>query len=240
MSNRIASTALVTGANRGLGFEWVRQLVEDVDHLFAACRQPEEAQMLTDLADVHSETIDVIALDVTDASAISRVADRVERVVGTLDLLINNAGTNGGGSGDRFGTVDADTMMNVLRVNTVAPHLMTQAFAELIRTDENEAIVVNVTSQLGSISRTSGGGWHSYKASKAALNMCTRLQAGAFEQDSVTVVAMHPGWVRTDMGGSNARLAPEESVNGMIDVISNLTPDDAGRFLTYEGQELPW
>lgn len=240
MSTPIASTALVTGANRGLGLEWIRQLAEDVDRLFAPCRRPDEARALRDLADTHPETIDVFALDVADSTEISAAANRVDQAVGSLDLLVNNAGTNGEGSDDRFGTVDPDTMMNVLRVNTVGPHLMTQAFADLLRANTDEATVVNVTSQLGSIARTSGGGWHSYKASKAALNMCTRLQAGAFKGESVTVVAMHPGWVRTDMGGSNARLAPEESVRGMIDVVANLTSEDAGRFLTYEGHEVPW
>jgi NAD(P)-dependent dehydrogenase (short-subunit alcohol dehydrogenase family) len=99
---------------------------------------------------------------------------------------------------------------------------------------------VNVTSQLGSIANTSGGSWHSYKASKAALNMCTRLQSGALKGDDVIVVSMHPGWVRTDMGGSNARLSVGESVTGMVDVIADLTPADSGRFLSYDGDELPW
>jgi NAD(P)-dependent dehydrogenase (short-subunit alcohol dehydrogenase family) len=242
MSDRPAHHALVTGANRGLGLEWVRHLTGTVDRLFATCRRPDDAHELHEIAEAHPDTIEVVALDVADPDAIADVVEQVAGETGALDLLVNNAGINGGGTSDRFGTVDADTMTRVLRVNTVGPHLMTQAFADLLRTgaEDRRAIVVNVTSQLGSISRTSGGGWHSYKASKAALNMCTRLQAAELRGEDVIVVAMHPGWVRTDMGGSNARLSTEESVSGMIEVIGDLTPDDAGRFLTYDGQELSW
>jgi NAD(P)-dependent dehydrogenase (short-subunit alcohol dehydrogenase family) len=241
MPNRIATHALLTGANRGLGLEWTRRLADRVDRLFATCRRPGEARELNDLADAHPNMIEVFALDVADSDSITAAAERVGTEAGALDLLINNAGINGGGTGDRFGTVDQETMMDVLRVNTAGPHLMTQAFADLLRADETkgDSIVVNVTSQLGSIANTNGGGWHSYKASKAALNMCTRLQAGVLDGDAI-VVSMHPGWVRTDMGGSNARLSTEESVTGMLDVIEGLTPTDSGRFLSYDGRELPW
>jgi NAD(P)-dependent dehydrogenase (short-subunit alcohol dehydrogenase family) len=241
MPNRIATHALLTGANRGLGLEWTRRLADRVDRLFATCRRPGEARELNDLADAHPDMIEVFALDVADSDSITAAAERVGTEAGALDLLINNAGINGGGTGDRFGTVDQETMMDVLRVNTAGPHLMTQAFADLLRADETkgDSIVVNVISQLGSIANTNGGGWHSYKASKAALNMCTRLQAGVLDGDAI-VVSMHPGWVRTDMGGSNARLSTEESVTGMLDVIEGLTPTDSGRFLSYDGRELPW
>jgi NAD(P)-dependent dehydrogenase (short-subunit alcohol dehydrogenase family) len=242
MSDRIATHTLLTGANRGIGLEWTRQLADRVDRLFATCRRPGEAHELHDLADAHPDTIEVFALDVSDPEAIEAAADRVNTETDALDLLVNNAGVNGGGTGDRFGTVDQETMMDVFRVNTAGPHLMTQAFADLLRSNgtADDSIVVNVTSQLGSIANTNGGGWHSYKASKAALNMCTRLQAGALKGDGVIVVSMHPGWVRTDMGGANARLSTEESVTGMLDVIADLTPDDSGRFLSFDGRDLPW
>jgi NAD(P)-dependent dehydrogenase (short-subunit alcohol dehydrogenase family) len=242
MPNRLARNVLLTGANRGLGLEWTRQLAGRVDRLFATCRRPDEAPELATLADKHPDTIEVVALDVTDPDAIAAAAERVEEATGVLDVLINNAGINGGGTGDRFGAVDQETMMDVFRVNAAGPHLMVQAFADLLRAGgaDETSVVVNVTSQLGSIGNTNGGSWHSYKASKAALNMCTRLQSGALKSDGVIVVSMHPGWVRTDMGGSNARLSPEESVDGMLEVIADVTPDDTGRFLTHDGGELPW
>lgn len=243
MPSPIASHALLTGANRGLGLEWTRQLAGRVDRLFATCRRPAEADRLRSVAEAYPETIEVFALDVTDPDAIAAAADRVNGTTGVLDLLLNNAGINGDASGDRFGEVDQDTMTDVFRVNAAGPHLMTQAFADLLREgarQEGQATVLNVTSQLGSIANTRGGGWHSYKASKAALNMCTRLQAGALEGDNVVVVSMHPGWVRTDMGGSNARLSPEEAVTGMLEVLAGLTLEDTCRFLAYDGRELPW
>jgi len=240
MSDRAApSTALITGSNRGLGLEWVRQLAGPADRVVAACRRPNDADALADLADQHPNTITVEPLDVTDTGAIDALADHVRRTTDSLDLLVNNAGTNGGGGADRFDTVDAETMTAAYRVNAVGPHLVTRALAPLLRAGAG-GTVANVTSQLGSIARTSGGGWHSYKASKAALNMCTRLQAAELKGDGMIVVALHPGWVRTDMGGAEARLSTEESVAGMLEVIGALTPDDAGRFLAYDGEELPW
>lgn len=237
------STALVTGANRGLGLEWIRQCAGTVDRLYATCRDPGAADALHEVAQAHPDTVTVVALDVADPDAIDAAAARVQDEAGALDLLVNNAGISGGATSDRFGAVDAERMSKVLRVNTVGPHLMTQAFADLLAAGAEaggRAVVVNVTSQLGSIARTSGGGWHSYKASKAALNMCTRLQAAELKEDGVIVVALHPGWVRTDMGGSNARLSPAEAVRGMRAVVSDLTVDEAGQFLAHDGTRLPW
>lgn len=239
----MAIIALVTGANRGLGLEWVRQLVDEVDRLYATCRRPAEAEALQKIAEAHPEVVEVLGLDVTDDDAIAGAVERVRRERGALHLLVNNAGISGGSTSDRFGSVDAETMTEVLRVNAVGPHLMTQAFADLLKAGADErgtATVVNVTSQLGSIERTSAGGWHSYKASKAALNMGTRLQAAELKGDDVIVVAMHPGWVRTDMGGSSARLSTEESVTGMLDVLEDLQLSHTGQFLSYDGDELPW
>jgi NAD(P)-dependent dehydrogenase (short-subunit alcohol dehydrogenase family) len=242
MSNRFAAHALVTGANRGLGLGWVHQLTGRVDRLFATCRRPEEATQLQEHAAAHSGTVDVSQLDVADESSIERVADDIGQKVDTLDLLVNNAGISGGGGSDRFGTVDQETMMQVLRVNTVGPHLLVQACADLLRTggDERPATVVNVTSSFGSIAQAGGGGWHSYRASKAGLNMMSRVEAAELQADDVVVVAMNPGWVRTDMGGSGAHISPETSVTGMIDVLSGLGPGDTGRYLTYDGREMPW
>lgn len=242
MSRLEGARTLITGANRGLGLEWVRQLRGPVDQLFATCRTPRSAEQLRAVADEAPETMEIVSMDVTEPEQIRDVAAQVEAEAGALDLLVNNAGINGGGTSDRFGTVDAETMTHVLRVNTVGPHLVTQAFADVLRSGarDGRSLVINVTSQLGSISRTSGGGWHSYKVSKAGLNMCTRLQAGELKGDNVIVIAMHPGWVRTDMGGSNARLSTEESVTGMIEVIGDVTLEDTGRFLAYDGEPLSW
>jgi NAD(P)-dependent dehydrogenase (short-subunit alcohol dehydrogenase family) len=236
-------TILITGSNRGIGLEMVRQLAPRADVVVATCRRPDEADDLAALAAEHPDTIDVLELDVADPASIQDtrddIADRYERV----DVLFNNAGVNGGGTADTFDTVDLDTLMHTFRINAAGPHLMTQAFASLLRAGASagSAAVVNITSQLGSIANTKGRGtWHSYKASKAALNMLSRLQAHELRSDGVIVVAMHPGWVQTDMGGSNARLTPERAVSGILEVTTNLSTEDAGRFLTHAGDALPW
>jgi NAD(P)-dependent dehydrogenase (short-subunit alcohol dehydrogenase family) len=245
MTDVLADHVLITGSNRGIGLEMVRQMHDRVDTLYATCRRPDGATELQALAEAHPQTIRVLPLDVTDTESIDVAHKLVKTDGGAIDLLINNAGVDGGGTSDRFGSVDAASMTHTLQVNTVGPHIMVQTFADLLREGASRssavpARVVNVTSQLGSIANTNGGTWQSYKASKAALNMCTRLQHGALKSDGVCVVSMHPGWVQTDMGGSGARLTPEESVSGMIDVIDALTLDDGGRFLTHAGDELPW
>ncbi len=241
------SRTLITGANRGIGLEWTRQLAGPADRLFATCRRPNEAHQLHEIAASHPDTVDLLSLDVAEPDAIRAVAEQVRDEAGALELLVNNAGINGGGKQDRFRGVDQETMMDVFRVNAAGPHLMTKAFANLLRAGatgqgaaDGRAAVVNVTSQLGSIANAGSDTWHSYRASKAALNMCVRLQAAALRDDGVVAVALHPGWVRTDMGGTEARLSPEESVEGMMKVVGDLSLEDTGRFFDHDGKELPW
>jgi NAD(P)-dependent dehydrogenase (short-subunit alcohol dehydrogenase family) len=235
-------TVLVTGSNRGLGLEMVRQLAPDADAVIATCRRPDDADDLARLAEAH-DSIDIAELDVADPDSIASTRDYVADTYGHLTLLLNNAGVNGGGTSDTFESVSFEGLMKTFRINAAGPHMMTKAFAGLLGdgADDNASVVVNITSQLGSITNTKGRGtWQSYKASKAALNMLSRLQAHELRPDGVIVVAMHPGWVQTDMGGSNAALTPETAVSGILDVTRNLSPDDAGRFLVYDGSELPW
>jgi len=243
MSDPTEGIVLVTGSNRGLGLEMVRQLAPSARAVVATCRRPAEAEELNAIANAHPETVQVEKLEVTDTDQIDRLRSVVEEQYGALDLLLNNAGINGGGTADTFDTVDMETLVQTFRVNAAAPHLLTRALAPMLRSGatDGSSAVVNITSQLGSIGNTKGRGtWQSYKASKAALNMLSRLEAHELRSNGVVVVAMHPGWVQTDMGGSNAHLTPEASVAGILDVVRSLTPQDAGRFLTHDGGELPW
>lgn len=242
MSDRYFRRVLITGSNRGLGLEFVRQLAEEAKVLFATCRHPEEAEALSELSKQYNDTIETVRLDVADPECIAGVADRVAASTGSLDLLVNNAGISGGGSRDDFEAVDQKTLLQTFRVNAAGPHLLVQELAGRLRKGarEERSIVVNITSGYGSISNASGGGWHSYKASKAALNMLSRIQAAELRSDGVIVVAMNPGWVRTDMGGSQARLSPDESVAGMLEVVGDLTLEDSGHFLDYQGRERAW
>ena len=242
MPDPTRGTILVTGSNRGIGLEMVRQLAPSADAVIATCRRPDDADDLARLAETHS-SIDIVELDVANADSIASTRDYVADTYEHLTLLLNNAGVNGGGTGDTFDAVSFESLMKTFRINAAGPHMMTKAFAPLLTTGPGDGTraVVNITSQLGSITNTKGRGtWQSYKASKAALNMLSRLQAHEFRSDGVVVVAMHPGWVQTDMGGSNATLTPEVAVSGILEVTRNLSPNDAGRFLTHDGNELPW
>lgn len=244
MPDLIASQAFVTGANRGLGLEFVKQLIPRTERIFATCRTPGEADDLNALADAHPDAVQVIELDVADPDAMDAALDAVREVTPSLDLLINNAGINGGGSGNRFGALDADTMTHVLRVNTVAPHILAQKAVDLLEAgaeQQGTAKVINITSQLGSIARVQGqAGWHSYRASKAGLNMLTQLLSYDLKPHGIIAIAMHPGWVQTDMGGSNAAITPETSISGILNVTERLTMDDTGAYIDYSGDSLPW
>lgn len=243
MADPTKGIVLVTGSNRGIGLEMVRQLAPRARHVIATCRRPDAADALHALAEKHPETIDIRTLDVSDPEEIDRLRSDVAASYDALHLLLNNAGVNGGGTSDTFDSVDMETLVHTFRVNAAGPHLMAKAFAPLLKAGakEGESVIVNITSQLGSIENTKGRAtWQSYRASKAALNMLSRLQANHFEGSGVIAVAVHPGWVQTDMGGSNAAITPETSVRGILNVARSASPGDAGRFLTHDGNTLPW
>ena len=230
--------SLVTGANRGLGLEFVRQLLARGDRVVATCRQPGKATALNGLAGEHPGRLHVLPLDVADPRAIAELqrellllADDGDR----LDLLVNGAGVLH--SGERFGSVSAVNLDDSFRTNAMGPFLLTQALATRLA---DGARVANITSQLGSIANTTRFGTPSYDISKAAQNMATALLAAALRERGILVVALHPGWVQTDMGGAGATVTPEQSVSGLLRVIEGMKPADSGRFLDWRGQSLPW
>ena len=230
--------SLVTGANRGLGLEFVRQLLARGDRVVATCRQPGKATALNALAGEHPGRLHVLPLDVADPRAIAELqrellllADDGDR----LDLLVNGAGVLH--SGERFGSVSAVNLDDSFRTNAMGPFLLTQALATRLA---DGARVANITSQLGSIANTTRFGTPSYDISKAAQNMATALLAAALRERGIVVIALHPGWVQTDMGGAGATVTPEQSVTGLLRVIDGLKPSDSGRFLDWRGESLPW
>lgn len=235
--------ALVTGSNRGIGLEYVRQLLHRGDHVVATCRTPDAADALHDLKRDHAERLYIVPLDVAQPASIEQAFQAVESRTDALHLLVNNAGINGGGRADRFGDLDPDRMAQVLRVNTIGPSLVTQRAVDLLAAASRDRmpIVANITSGLGSIAQTKGtSAWQSYRASKAALNMLTRCMAFDLEARGVLAIAISPGWVQTDMGGAGATLTPEESVEGMLHVLEDLSLEDRGTFVTWDGRTLPW
>ena len=227
---------LITGANRGLGLEFVRQLLARGDAVVACCREPDRAKALRELGAAAGDRLTLQALDVTDAGSIGALP---QALTGPVDVLINNAGV--AAAEEEFGAFDAATMARVLQINSVAPMLVTQALTPLLEKSGAQPKVVCITSGLGSIANADGLSFGlSYGMSKAALNMGVKKLAPELQRRGIAIVALHPGWVQTDMGGSAAPLRPPESIRGMLAVIDRLTVADNGRFVTYEGKELPW
>ncbi len=134
--------------------------------------------------------------------------------------------------------VDFAMMEQTLAVNTLGPLRVTQALLPNLRAGKRRTIV-NMSSQLGSIEQ-SNGTWYAYRASKAALNQITKTLSAELASEGFTVVVLHPGWVRTDMGGAGATYTPQESVRGLIAVIEKLGPADNGRFYDFKGNAIPW
>lgn len=227
----------ITGANRGIGLELTRQCLQRGDQVFASCRQPDQANELQTLQAEYADRLRILQLDVTDQAQIKAAANALAAEVDGLDILFNNAGILL--SGEQVGNLGADSLLNVLHVNSVGPLMVAQALLHLLRAGQDPKII-NVTSQLGSISRKKSGGRYSYDGSKAALNMFTRSLAFDVINDGIITIVIHPGWVQTDMGGSGASLTVEASAKGILQVTANLTKKDVGRFLQWDGDELPW
>ena len=238
-----AANALVTGANRGLGLALVRALLARGDRVVATCRHPGKATELNRLAGEHPGRLRVLPLDVTDPKSHAELARELPLVLddgdapggARLDLLVNNAGVLH--SGERFGRVGAANLEDSFRTNAMGPFLVAQALAPLLA---EGARVANLSSVLGSIAGTTRFGTPSYDISKAAQNMATVLLAHALRERGVVVLALHPGWVQTEMGGKEATVAPEDAAAGLLRVIDGASPDDSGRFLDWRGAALPW
>lgn len=239
-------TILITGANRGFGYEFVRQYAERGDRIFATCRQPDAAAALRSLAGRHKNRVEIIPLEVSDEYAIRACRATVGKQTDHLDILINNAGMGFGDPDhnklDRLGGLTMDGQTQLMQVNAIAPLLITQALLDLLRKGTG-ARVANISSWLGSIGeRTPGSGSSfGYSASKAALNMYSRLLAFSLLDEGISVVSIDPGWARTDMGGGDADQAVDVTVTAMIARIEAIQhPKDSGRFLLWHGGETDW
>lgn len=214
---------LVTGANRGIGLEFVRQYAAEGWSVLAACRDPQGADELCAVpGDVRIE-----ALDVTDWPALERFAGRIDK---PIDLFVSNAGVG------RADPLEPEAWLHVLAVNAVAPTLLARALADRIA-DGGKAVAI--TSKMGSIADNESGGAIAYRSSKAALNAAWKSLAVDW-RGRIVVAVLHPGWVKTRMGGPNALIEPEESVAGMRRVIAGLGPEESGGFYNHDGAEIPW
>ncbi|HIM42098.1 MAG TPA: SDR family oxidoreductase [Rhodospirillales bacterium] len=225
-------SVLITGANRGLGLEFTRQYAADGWRVFAACRDPAGARDLAAVeGDVSAET-----LDVDDGPQVAALANKLSGQ--PIDVLINNAGIYGPKDVTRD-TVVYDAWGQVFRTNAMSPLAVSAAFAANVAQGGQKKIIT-LSSIMGSIAENDSSGDFIYRSSKAAVNAVMKSLAGDLKSEGITVAVLHPGWVRTDMGGPDAAIEAPESVTGMRAVIAGLKESDSGRFLNYDGTEIPW
>ncbi|KAG4065464.1 hypothetical protein HA402_002698 [Bradysia odoriphaga] len=243
----MAKTIVITGANRGLGLEFVRQYLK-LDNppqlIVATCRDPDKATELRELAD-SNPSVHIYKLDTTDLGALPNFANKVDELVDEngLDVLINNAGAY-----LKVSLLEgsSDDLVENFKINAVAPFMMTRSLFSALRkaTAKNDAhrpIVVNITSKMGSMDDNTSGGQYAYRTSKASLNMITKSMSVDLASSGIKAVALHPGWVRTSMGGPNGLIDTFESVTNMIRVIGEVqTGKNKGLFLNYNGAEIKW
>jgi NAD(P)-dependent dehydrogenase (short-subunit alcohol dehydrogenase family) len=231
----MTKTLLITGANRGLGLEFVRQYATEDCFIFACCRHPEEADALQTLQKNHPNKIQIQQLDVTSMTDIEKLQQLITQ---PIDILLNVAGTLI--MDPPLGKLEIENFTKTFLVNTVSPIKMTEAFTKQVAKSHLKLIVA-LSSSMGSIAENTSGGYYSYRSSKSALNMVMKSAAYDLMSHGIKVLLLHPGWVKTRMGGTEAALEPEISIAGMRKVIESYNPP-AGEvtFYRYNGEIVPW
>ena len=226
-------STLITGANRGLGFEFARQYLADGWQVYAACRDPASA---SELRRLFEGKLRILAMDLADPASIRAAATELDGQA--IDLLLNNAGIIGP-RGQTIGNIDSEAWAEVLAVNTMGPMRVSEAFVEHVASSERK-LIVTLTSGMGSIADNTSGGSIVYRSSKAAVNMVVRSLTIDLAPRGITCVVVNPGWVRTDMGGPNASLEPSESISALRRLIATFGPEQSGKFFNHTGREYPW
>lgn len=232
-------TILITGANRGIGLEFTQHYSHADWHVIACCRHPEQATTLHALAQNTSHHIRILPLDLQDAQSLYVLKETLGDT--PIDVLINNAGILGKHGRETFGSLyhAPENAHDIFQVNVfgalfLSEYLVNNVANSILKT------IVNISSDWGSIALNELGEACLYRASKAALNSITKTMSAVLKNKGIKVIAIHPGWVKTDMGGPSAHITPEESVRGMRKIIDHLTLEDTGMFVKYTGERLPW
>jgi NAD(P)-dependent dehydrogenase (short-subunit alcohol dehydrogenase family) len=225
---------LISGASRGIGRELALKIAARGDRVTATVRNEESRLRLAEETREHRDRVEILVLDMRDESAIKAAAHRLK---GPIDVVVANAGVVGPKRQSALDT-DFDGVLDTFSVNALGPLRLAQAFLPLLRGAANPRIIF-ISSFLGSLANA-GADQIAYRASKTALNMIMRALANELKPQGVTVVSLHPGWLRTDMGGANAPLSVEQGVAGLITTIDALSPSDTGRFLDYRKKEVAW
>jgi NAD(P)-dependent dehydrogenase (short-subunit alcohol dehydrogenase family) len=229
------TTSVVTGANRGIGLELVRQLLPR-GSVIAAARDPGSADELRALEAASGGKLRIVRCDVADGESVGQLARAIAGA--PVDLLINNAGVYGG-SHQQLGDVDFDDALRTYEINGLGPLRVTFALLPNLRAGKGK-LVAHVSSGMGSIEDNGSGGYYAYRMSKAALNMASRSLSVDLRPDGIRSVVLNPGWVQTDMGGSSAPTSPADSVAGMLARLDAMTAKQSGSFLNWSGGEYPW
>jgi NAD(P)-dependent dehydrogenase (short-subunit alcohol dehydrogenase family) len=227
---------LITGASRGIGLQMVKQAVRNRCRVFACVRDPHTPQKLFEVARMSGGLVSVHIVDVADPAQIQALAYELKHE--PIDVLINNAGTYGSME-HNFGEIDVDSWMETFRINTVAPMKVAEALYPNLCLGSRKQIV-NISSKMGSIDDNGSGGSYIYRSSKAALNAVMKSMALDLKEQGFTCVNLHPGWVKTDMGGPNAEITVAESVKNMFSTIEQLSQADSGKFFDIDGSIIAW
>ena len=226
---------LITGTNRGIGLEFVKHYLKNNEKIIATCRNKHSAKDLLELENTTSN-LSLVELDVSNPNSINEFISKIAGL--PIDTFINNAGVFGPRNIE-FGNFNAKEWLDVFKVNTIAPLLITQKILKNLRLGKDKKLAF-ISSKVGSIEDNTEGGMYIYRTSKTALNQVIKSLSIDLKEENFIVVALHPGWVQTDMGGPNALIDTKTSVKGMIEVIDNLTPKNSGKFYNYDGSTIPW
>ena len=226
---------LITGANRGLGLEFVERYLESGDDVIATYRNEESSFDLINMRDERSN-LKLLHLDVSSNKSLNSFAENLGD--SPIDIFINNAGVYGPRNSS-FENVDEENWIPAIKVNAIAPLLLTQLIIKNIRAGTDKKLIY-ITSKMGSIDDNKGGGAYVYRSSKTALNAVVKSLSVDLKNENIAVALIHPGWVKTDMGGPNAIIDKDTSVRGMTEVISNLNISSTGNFYNYDGSIITW
>ena len=227
---------LITGASRGIGLEMVRYGMEKGWNVLACCRNPQQAEKLLSMAQLSNGRVSVYVADMSELATIQALAYELRNE--SIDMLINNAGVYGSDR-NSFGQVDALDWVETFKVNTIAPLKMSEAFIEQLSMGQNKVIAC-LSSKMGSMDDNTSGGSYIYRSSKAALNAVVKSMSIDLAEREIKCVVLHPGWVKTDMGGTNAEITTKESVSEIFNTLLSLKMKDSGRFIDIDGTDIAW
>lgn len=232
------NNVLITGASRGLGFFLAKKYLEDGNRVFAGVRDI-QAPKLKDLAKEYPDRLIIVELNVADTESVNKAAITVKHHTGKVDILINNAAIHNETSFEKLENADIDDCLNVYDVNSLGPLRVVKAFLPLIRESQN-AKIINISSESGSIGACQREKEFDYCMSKAALNMASKLLSNYLKRDQTVVLAVHPGWMRTDMGGSNADLDPYETACCLVKLFNGIKDVEQPVFIDNDGKNFEW